>query len=260
MGDINYRPLIEDMTFSYSRLNSYHSCPYRWKLHYLDGYKPGAQFYSSFGSLMHSILEKYYRGKLRRSEMSSEFLIRFSDEVKGLRPSAKVVESYISAALKYFQSFEELDLKILGVEQQVFFEVNGIRMTGIIDLIGEKDGNIIIVDHKSHELKQRSGRAKPTIKDKELDEYLKQLYLYSTAIKDQYGKFPSELWFNCYRQGVIVKEPFDGNKYNKAVQWATETYEKICEDEDFEANYDYFYCRWICDHNFRCDVFEEEIG
>ena len=259
MGDVNYRPLIDDMVFSYSRIKSYVQCPYGWKLNYLDGFSKEKKFYTTYGSLMHKVLEKFFAGKISQKEMKLEFLTRFSDEVKGKRPSANVVSSYIASSLEYFDSFEDFDLKTLAVEKRVTFNIEGIPMTGTIDLIGEHDGDIYIIDHKSHELKPRSGRVKPTIKDQELDEYLIQLYLYSTAIYDMYGKYPKELWFNCFRFGRVIKEPFSIDKYNQAVKWVVDTVEKIKEDSDFLDNYDYFYCRWICDQAHNCEVYEEEV-
>lgn len=35
MGEISYRPLIEAMTWSYSRLEIFDDCPYRWFLTYI---------------------------------------------------------------------------------------------------------------------------------------------------------------------------------------------------------------------------------
>ena len=259
MGDINYSPLIEDMTFSYSRINSYKSCPYAWFLNYIDKMKKRDLFYSSYGNLMHDIIAKYYKGEITKSEMPVEFLTRFSTDVKGVRPSASIVEKYVDSSLEYLRNFEEFGLNTVAVEEKVNFQIDGIPMIGFIDYIGEKDGDYIIVDHKSHSLKPRSGRKKPTVKDKELDEYLRQLYLYSTAVKDRYGKFPKELWFNCYRSGIVIKEPFDEEKYNEAVEWATSTIEEIKGDADFYDNYDYFYCRWICDQALNCEVFWEEV-
>ena len=259
MGDIIYKPLIEDMTFSHSRLKSYLACPYGWKLQYIDECAENSQFYSSYGNLMHDILAKYFKGEILRSEMPVEFLARFSTDVRGLRPSAGIVEKYIDAGLSYLKEFSELDLNIIAVEQEVSFNIGEIKMTGFIDLIGEKDGNLYCIDHKSHDLKPRSGRLKPTVKDIELDEYLQQLYLYSKAIKDIYGNFPKELWFNCYRTNTLIKEQFDLKKYEKTLQWVTETVEKIKNDTDFEANYDYFCCRWICGQQLNCEVFEEEV-
>lgn len=259
MGDISYRPLIDDMTFSYSRVKSYTACPYAWKLNYIDGCRKENKFYSSYGNLMHDIIAKYYRREISKPEMASEFLTRFSDEVRGARPSGSVIEKYISSGLSYLRNFEEFDLNTVAVEQEVVFKLGDINMCGFIDYIGEKDGEYYCVDHKSHELKPRSGRIKLTVKDRELDEYLRQLYLYSTAIKEMYGEFPKELWFNCYRSGLVVKEPFRQERYDEAVKWALKTIETIKEDSEFYPNYDYFYCRWICDQTCNCEEFEEEV-
>jgi len=260
MGDINYRPLIDDMTFSYSRLKSYAQCPYGWKLNYIDRFSKEEKFYASYGSLMHSVIEKYLTGQISRSEMKLEFLTRFGTEVEGERPSVKTIESYIASSLEYFNSFDDFDMNTLAVEQRVTFDIEGVPMTGILDYLGEKDGDIYLIDHKSHELKPRSKRAKPTVKDKELDEYLRQLYLYSTAVKEQYGKFPKELWFNCFRFNRLVKEQFSEERYNEAVQWAVNTVNTIKDDSDFEDNYEYFFCRWICDQSHNCEVYENEVG
>lgn len=259
MGDISYRPLIEDMTFSYSRLNSYESCPYCWKLTYLDEKSRSQLFYSSFGGLVHDIIAKYYKGELEKNEMTAEFLTRFLTEVKGIRPSASIVEKYINQGVRYFNNFTEFGLNTIAVEDKVDFKINEIPMTGIIDYIGEKDGKYYCIDHKSHELKPKSGKLKPTKKDLELDNYLRQLYLYSTAIKEKYGEFPSELWFNCFRSGILIKEQFDPHKYDEAISWAADLTETIKSDTDFDANYDYFYCRWICDQAYNCEIFEEEL-
>lgn len=260
MGDVNYRPLIEDMTFSYSRINSYNSCPYGWKLKYIDQYRKEWKFYSSYGSLMHRILEKYYNGKLAKPQLPVEFLTRFSTEVKGARPSGNVVESYVNKGLDYLRNIEDFGLNTLAVEKFINFDINGIPMVGVIDYLGEKDGDIYLIDHKSHELKQRSGRVKPTVKDSELDNYLRQLYLYSVAVKQEFGKEPKYLCFNCYRNKTLIKEEFNELKFSEAIDWAVRIVETIKDDTDFEANYDYFYCRWICDQTQNCDVFEDYSG
>jgi len=257
MGDVNYRPLIEDMTFSYSRINSYESCPYGWRLNYIDQYRKENKFYSSYGKLMHSILEQYYNGKITKPQLPVEFLTRFSTEVKGVRPSGKIVQSYLNKGLNYLRNADKFDLNTLAVEKKFNFEVEGIPMTGIVDYLGEKDGDIYLIDHKSHELKPRSGRLKPTVKDKELDDYLRQLYLYSEAIRQEFGKYPAFLCFNCFKNGELIKEKFDQQKFEETIQWVVETVEKIKNDTDFDPNYDYFYCKWICDQSCNCEVYED---
>ena len=258
MGDINYNLLVDDMTFSYSRINTYHSCPYGWKLNYIDELKPTGKFYSSYGKLIHQILERYFDGSITKSEMPIEFLTKFED-LQGVRPSAKIVECYIRDGLEYLRGFEDFDLNKVAIEEKVEFDIKGIPMIGIIDFIGERDGEYIIVDHKSHRLKQRSKGVKQRKSDVELDEYLRQLYLYSTAIYDKFGKFPTELWFNCFRNGEIIKEQFNKEKYDESVRWVVETVDAIKADTDFEPNYDYFYCRWICGQSSNCEIFLDEV-
>lgn len=257
MGDVNYRPLIDDMTFSYSRINAYNSCPYGWRLNYIDQRRKEDKFYASYGSLMHSILEKYYSGKLTKPQLPVEFLTRFSTDVRGVRPSGKIVDSYINKGLEHLRNVNDFGLNTIAVEKKITFNIEGIPMVGFIDYLGEKDGDIYIIDHKSHDLKPRSGKIKPTAKDRELDEYMRQLYLYSAAINEEFDRFPAFLCFNCFKTGSIIKEQFHQQDFEKAVRWAVETVEKIKNDTDFEANYDYFYCRWICDQSRNCEVFND---
>lgn len=135
---------------------------------------------------------------------------------------------------------------MLGVEKRVNFEIDAMPFVGYIDYLGEKDGEYYIIDNKSRDLKPRSNRAIPTVKDQELDSMLKQLYLYSTAIKQEYGKFPKALCFNCFRTGVFIEEPFNEDAYNEAVNWAKVKIEEIKATDDFYPNRDFFSCFYIC--------------
>ena len=69
MGEISYRPLIEDMTWSFSRIECFNDCPYRWFLKYIKRYKETPQFYSSYGSFMHKLIEQFYKGELTKEEI-----------------------------------------------------------------------------------------------------------------------------------------------------------------------------------------------
>lgn len=69
MGEISYKPLIDDMIWSYSRANSFDSCKYAWYLKYIYGMKENERFFSSYGSFMHKLIELYYRGKITKQEI-----------------------------------------------------------------------------------------------------------------------------------------------------------------------------------------------
>lgn len=252
MGTISYKPLIEGMTWSYSRLASFDSCPYRWFLKYIKHCNETEQFYASYGSFMHRLIEEYYKGKISKEDMPSAFLRDFSKEVKGVRPGKKTVEKYIRCGSEYLKKFQPFRFKMVDVEKRVSFHINGIPFVGYIDYLGMDKDSYIIVDNKSRDLKQRSNRPKPTVKDNELDQMLKQLYLYSAAIKQLYGEFPKQLCFNCFKTNTFIEEPFSEDIYNATISWATKKVEEIKNADNFHPNIDYFFCNYICGFSHTC--------
>lgn len=248
MGEMIFRPLIEDMTWSYSRIKTFNDCPYRFFLKYIHEPKVPEidQFYSSYGSFMHKIIERYYKHELSKEDMTMVFLSGFHENVKGMRPPVGVVEKYIRCGVDYLNSFSPFRFNMIDVERVVYFEINGIKMTGVLDYIGELDGEYYIVDNKSRNLSKRSSRAKPTAKDRELDDMLRQLYLYSAYVRQEYGKFPKALCFNCFRSNTFIEEPFNMDAYEATIRWVEEKIEEIKDTEDFEPNIEFFPCLYIC--------------
>ena len=259
MGNYSYKPLIEDMTWSYSRVSSFDSCPNAWFLKYIKGKQEHGMFYSSFGKLVHNIIERYYRGEIEKDAMLMEFLTRFSNEVVGEKPDEKIVNGYINGAASYFSEFHPLPYKMIDVEKSISFTIGDKKFVGIIDYIGLDGDDICIVDNKSGNLKPRSKRKYPTQKDMELDIKLRQLYIYSEAIKNEYGKYPAKLCFNCYRTGVLIEEPFIMSEYENAIAWALGEISKIEDEKYFIADPDYFRCRWLCGYNTSCEEYEEYL-
>lgn len=87
MSEAIYRPVIQDMTWSYSRISSFEDCPYRWYLKYLRGLRGGRRFFSDYGSFMHKTIEKYLTGSLPKSELVPYYLTNFAQEVRPPAPS-----------------------------------------------------------------------------------------------------------------------------------------------------------------------------
>lgn len=207
---------------------------------------------------MHKLIEQYYKGELSKQEMKTRFLLDFSNEVHGSRPSERTVQNYIEKGIQYLDGFEPLPFNMIDVEMKVNYEINGIPFVGYIDYLGESDGEYYIVDNKSRELKPRSSRKKPTKKDEELDEMLVQLYLYAAAIKQIYGKFPKSLCFNCFKNNVFIEEPFVESKYEEAVQWATDSINYITATENFSPNIEYFGCVHLCGLTEECEYWNNQ--
>lgn len=217
-----------------------------WFLKYITRAEEKPQFYASYGSFMHKLLEQYYKGEATKEQVQTKFLLDFSKEVQGERPQESTVRKYIQQGCAYLKSLEPLPYKPIGIEKKVVFQLNGVPFVGYIDYLGEQDGELVIVDNKSRALKPRSGRKKPTKGDAELDEMLRQLYLYAGAVHQEYGRFPSKLCFNCFREQRLIEEPFLVSAYEEAVSWALRSIEYIKETEDFHPYIEYFSCRYIC--------------
>lgn len=256
MSEMIYRPLIEDMTWSYSRIKCFEDCPYRFYLKYISGCKEAPQFYASYGSFMHKLIEEFYKGIITKEEMLTKFLFGFQENVIGRRPQQSTVEKYIQLGIEYLKGFTPFPYNMVAVEKKVEFELGGKKFIGFIDYLGEKDGEYYIVDNKSRELKPRSGRKKPTVKDQELDEMLKQLYLYAAAIKQEYGKFPNALCFNCFKNRVFIEEPFSEKTFSETIEWFLKTIDDIADENDFLPYLDFFSCNYICGVNNECCYYE----
>lgn len=257
MSDLIYRELMNDMVWSYTRLTCYEDCKYRWYLQYLYHEKETPQFYSSYGSFMHKLLEKYYNNQLTKDKLPTWFLLNFQNEVQGDRPSASIVSKYINQGCNYLKSFDDFPFNKVSTEERMEFKIGEHSFVGYIDYLGEKDGEYYIIDNKSRDLKPKSGKKKPTLKDKELDEMSKQLYLYAAGVKQKYGKFPVALCFNCFRTGMFIKLEFDKQKYDETIQWALDTIEEIKNTSNFTPNRQYFSCKYICGFSDSCCYWQE---
>ena len=257
MSSTNYSAFIDDMTWSYSRLNSFSSCPYAWYLKYLYGDKEEPMFYASYGSFMHKLLERFYKGEIPKEQLPTEFLLGFKENVNGERANSSIVDKYISSGHSYLSSFKPLPFSVLDVEKKVNFKIGDVNMVGFIDYVGRNDnGRIVIVDHKSRELKERSKRKKPTKNDEEIDKMLTQLYIYSKAIEDEYGEKPEELCFNCFKNGILIREPFKDKAYDEAKEWVSRTHDVVRNSNDFSPILDYFYCKYLCGFHNACCYYE----
>lgn len=256
MGDISYAPLIQDMTWSYSRASMFEACPYRWYLRYIRQLDGESTFFASYGSFMHKLIDLYYKGGLSPKQMQDIYLREFRGEVVGEAPNQKVFANYFKSGLQYLRTFKPMPFTPIETEKEVRFEVDGVPMVGIIDYLGDSNGELVIVDNKSRTLKPRSTRDKPTKSDIELDSYLRQLYLYAVAVEQEYGKCPKSLCFNCFRTQTLIEEPFDGKAYAESKQWFIDKVNEITWETDFRPDIEWFKCSYLCEFKERCEYFE----
>jgi len=296
MGGVDYNPIIRDMTWSYSRVKAFHDCPYRWFLKYVQpkllirqafgGQYPSAadvaaayvrseidradagllydhlgvrrkdMFFASYGLFLHKLIELYYRGEKPPQELCKIYLQEFRQRVRGSPPNETVFANYFRSGLAYLRSFQPFPYRTVEVEKRFRCTLDGIPLAGCIDYIGERDGELVIVDHKSKMLKLRGKRAKPGKSDRELDEYLVQLYLYAAAVEALYGRRPAALCFNCFRAPLLIEEPFREEAYSKAREWFIGQVAEIAKETVFAPRAEFFKCRYLCEMQDFCDYCE----
>lgn len=202
---------------------------------------------------MHKLLEQYYNGELTKEEVQIKFLFDFRKEVQGERPKGNIVQNYIRQGSEYLKQLRPLPFKTVAVEKELRFHIGGFPFVGILDYVGRRDdGKLAIVDHKSRALKHRSNRDPPTVKDNELDEMLRQLYIYAAGVQQEYGELPATLCFNCFRNGVLIEEPFREEVYRDALEWATRSILEIRDESDFDPFREFFGCSCLCGVSGEC--------
>jgi len=263
MGEVSYEPLIQDMTWSYSRIKAFDDCPYRWYLKYirLPEYESKALFFSSYGIFMHELLESHNKGEKTAEQIRTEYMTDFRDRIRARAPSEVVFKNYFMDGLQYLNTICPSSNEILSIENKVEFIIHSTPFVAYFDLLERKsDGSILLIDNKSKVLKPRSNRKKPTKADEELDAYLRQLYLYSAHIFARYGQFPSKLCFNCFRKNLFIEEPFNQEAYSNAIDWFLGKIEEVIAEEDFLPSMEYFKCRYLCEMQDYCDYYRLSRG
>lgn len=262
MGETVFKSTIEGFTWSYSRMSSFDDCPYKWYLKYLCGEKGKDMFFAQYGTFVHELLADFYEGKFTADDTYLRYIRGFKYQVNVYYPNRNVWRRYFENGADYLKNLSmPADRKVVGVEKEVHFEVDGVPFIGFIDRLDQfEDGSFAIVDHKSRILKPRSGRKKPTKSDEELDKYLRQLYLYSRYLEQEMGVLPTRLCINSFRSGTFIEEPFHEEVYREVLRWAVDEVRMIEQEEEFPPEIDWFRCTNLCEVQDFCEYYQQNKG
>jgi len=247
--------VIDTMRWSYSRLSSFYNCPYGWNLQYIECEKGENNFYGQYGKYVHEILEKYAKNELSIFELPNYYEEHFDEEITLPAPYNKytdIRQSYYDKGYEYLINIDFIldEYEILGVEKEIKFKIGSYELIGYIDLLlRDKRGKIIILDHKSAKVKfLKTGKLSKT-SFKDVEKFKHQLYLYSLAVYEEYGEYPTYLRWNLFNDQNWFNIKFNYKKYKKSLTWAYKTIKKVEEEALWLPNPDYYQCYNIC--NFR---------
>lgn len=217
--------------YSYSQLSSFSECPFGYYLKHIEGVPDQSNGFSEQGSLIHDILDKWAKGKIKKKDMAAEYERRYPDEVVTSFPRMLTSKGYAEKTylqgLEYFKNFDEFPgYTIVSAEEkfdQPFKLTDGTERPFIafIDLIlrDEFTGGLVIFDHKSKSLAEFK---------KHKEEMYRQQYLYSYFVHKKYNEWPAALAFNLFKaEGYKDEQEFSMDKYNETMQWATDAIHQI---------------------------------
>lgn len=235
------------MRYSYSRLNAFHTCKWMWKKQYTDkDDNTISNGFSDLGSLTHDTLEMFYKKEIEGSELYHYWRDKF-EEMDLRFPNVNMIRAYRIGILSYlhqlgikYPKFYTGRYKIVGVEREINIKLGSHDFIGFIDLeLESPSGERIIVDHKISRV----------FEDKNLEDKLRQLYLYSL----DYDRPPKSLMYNFFFKGKTLTIPFNKQAQDNALKWALDTIEAIEVEEEYKANPDKFFCNHICSYGHTCE-------
>lgn len=234
--------------WSYSRLSSYHQCPYSFYLSYIKEREGVDNAWSDTGTHCHWILEEVGNGNMpveavldAYTELFPELSYPFPDLSKKYDYGQKVYDDLKA----FFANFNGLEGETLGIEK--YFKIklpNGDYLQGYIDRVFELDG-ACIEDYKISN----------PFKKKEIIEKERQLYVYAIAHHAETGEYPRMMRWHHLKDDKKVEIEFEESKVQSTMDWIMSTIETISKDEGFEAKAGRFnfFCQNLCSHRMTCE-------
>jgi putative RecB family exonuclease len=158
----------EEPHLSYSQINTYMTCPLKYRLSYIDGVEP--DFTSSalhFGQAVHSCIQAFLQSSLEADPLRADQLVDiYHEEWRRLDgppvrySKRESEESLLNTAKQVFNLFTEqydLAIEVIAVEEEFKVDLNSLSvdclgdmppLTGYVDAI-LKNGSTVLVDYKT---------------------------------------------------------------------------------------------------------------
>lgn len=252
--------VVENIVFSYSSVNTFQTCPYSFKLTYLDSMPRENNFYAEFGTFIHQCFEEFFTNRLDAFELSDYYRAYYGDTVKTPAPEPPfgLGEKYKAQGQEFFDnfSFEREKYDVLLVEGKIDFNVGDVSFTARPDLVlqDKETGKTYLYDYKTSapfRIDKRNG--KETVDKEKLKGYFTQMYIYAYALREFNGMKIDEiiLWFP--RLDRLVTVPFTQEDEDAGMKWLLETVEKIKNEEDFPFVISQYFCDNLCSVRKFCE-------
>jgi hypothetical protein len=246
------------MTWSFSRLHLYETCPYAFYKKYIEEEEGETNFFAENGAIMHQIIEKILKCELSIEDAPAYYI----DEYENIYSKTKesTMENIFNKCLDYLCTLDELDkdkYEIVWVEGKVNFKIGKYNFRGYPDLIlrDKNTDDLLLIDHKSVDyFFKKDGKSVLKNQIEGFNAYSHQMYLYCKWIKEHFGKFPTKIIWNHFKDnGKFSIIEFNLQDYEKTLEWAVEVINKIYKDKIFKEKKSYMQDYVLCDYRYSCE-------
>jgi putative RecB family exonuclease len=142
---------------SFSQISLYQSCPWHYKLQYLDGLKPEEKWYFSFGTTLHAAVERFFKVGTPPPPSLPEILQFYEQNWLPQGYESPEEESrykdYGKEILTRFWVIHAPEFRMpVALERKFFMDIEGIKLMGFIDRVDKLDsGGLSIIDYKTNQ-------------------------------------------------------------------------------------------------------------
>ncbi len=237
---------------SYSKINTYSKCPFKFRLSYIDKIPSSPKPYHKLGNILHSALRSYYEYRLssigNQSPSLDYMLEEYRESWGDIREGdEKHYQKGLDILTEYYYKNVDSEAVPYYIEQPFNIVVAGVNIIGSFDRVDKLEGyeQYEIIDYKS---------SKTMLTQEEIDEDI-QLSIYYLAFQRMTGISPVKLNFYYLRQNQVLSTYRTDDEINELVEVIRETvwgisYRRFepCEGE---------MCRY-CDYKQYCPLKAED--
>lgn len=240
---------------SYSRIDTFRLCPLQFRYAYIDRLPGRPAPALSFGTSIHSALERFYDRTVPTPPSVDDllgFLYEAWDSSGFAQHERDQQVSYYRHAQQVLRRFHarEAPRYRLPAGTEVWFElpVDEVALVvGSIDRVdAHPDGSLEVVDYKTNR----------RLRDRERVRTSLQLAIYALACEHLYGQLPVAVTLDFVVAGTQVRVPTDEVDLDGARRAITETAEAVRGDGPYLPTPNRL-CGW-CDYRSMCPAWEGE--
>ena len=237
------------LNLSHYQVDDYLTCPLKYKYVHILRVPILQHHVVAYGKALHEAVQQYFQSKLNKKIISQERLVKvFRDSLtsEGFLSNEhyeKRASAGEAALGRFYQQEQKHGIIPLFVEKEFSFTLGNDRMVGRWDRVDERNGNFVVVDFKSSDIK----------KQKDADKRAKdssQLAIYSLAYKEVFAIMPQVVELHFLESGLVGSAQTSEKYLSAAVEKIKKASIGI-RSADFSARPTFIACK-NCAYNQIC--------